>query len=44
MSYRHLEHSTDAIIEVTAPNLTTAFEVAGKSVVDTIIDPSKIEE
>ena len=44
MSYRYLEHSTDAIIEVTAPNLTTAFEVAGKSVVETIIDPSKIEE
>ena len=44
MSYRHLEHSTDAIIEVSAPNLTTAFEVAGKSVVETIIDPSKIEE
>ena len=44
MSYRHLDHSTDAIIEVTAPNLTTAFEVAGKSVVETIIDPSKIEE
>ena len=44
MSYRHLEHSTDAIIEVTAPNLTTAFEVAGKSAVETIIDPSKIEE
>ena len=33
MSYRHLEHSTDVIIEVTAPNLTTAFEVPGKSVV-----------
>ena len=44
MSYRHLEHSTDAIIEVTAPNLSAAFEVAGKSVVETIIDPSKIEE
>jgi len=44
MSYRHLEHSTDAIIEVTAPDLTTAFEVAGKSVVETIIDPSNIEE
>ena len=44
MSYRHLEHSTDAIIEVTAPNLTTAFEIAGKSVVETIIEPSKIEE
>ena len=44
MSYRYLEHATDAIIEVTAPNLSTAFEVAGKSVVETIIDPSKIEE
>ena len=44
MSYRHLEHSTDVIIEVTAPDLITAFEIAGKSVVETIIDPSKIEE
>ena len=44
MSYKHLEHSTDVIIEVTAPNLNSAFEVAGKSVVETIIDPSKIEE
>ena len=44
MSYRHLEHSTDAIIEVTAPDLTSAFQVAGKSVVETIIDSSKIEE
>ena len=44
MSYKHLEHSTDVIIEVTAPNLSSAFEVAGKSVVETIIDPSKIEE
>ena len=44
MSYRHLEHATDAIIEVTAPDLTSAFEVAGKSVVETIIDPSNIEE
>ena len=33
MSYRHLEHSTDAIIEVIAPNLKNAFEVAGMSVV-----------
>ena len=44
MSYRHLEHSTDVIIEVTAPDLITAFEIAGKSVIETIIDPSKIEE
>ena len=44
MSYRHLEHATDAVIEVTAPNLTRAFEVAGMSVVETILDPSKIDE
>lgn len=44
MSYRYLEHSTDAIIEVIAPNLTNAFEVAGMSVVETIIDSSKIDE
>ena len=44
MSYRHHEHATDAVIEVTAPNLTRAFEVAGMSVVETILDPSKIDE
>ena len=44
MSYRHLEHSTDAVIEVTAPNLQNAFEIAGKSVVETILDSSKIDE
>ena len=42
MSYRYLEHSTDAIIEVIAPNLTKAFEIVGKSVVQTILDDSKI--
>ena len=44
MSYKHLEHSTDAIIEVTAPNLQNAFEIAGKSVVETILDSSKIDD
>ena len=44
MSYRHLEHSTDAVIEVTAPNLQNAFEIAGKSVVETILDSSKIDK
>ena len=44
MSYKHLEHSTDAIIEVTAPNLQNAFEIAGKSVVETILDSSKIDK
>ena len=44
MRYKYLEHSTDAIIEVTAPNLTKAFEIAGRSVVQTIMDDSKIDE
>jgi len=44
MSYKNLEHSTDALIEVRASNLTEAFEVAGKSVIQTIMDDSKIDE
>jgi len=44
MSYRHLEHSTDAFIEVKAKNLEEAFSVAGKSVVETIIDLKNIQE
>ena len=44
MIYKYLEHSTDALIEVKAPNLTKAFEVAGQSIVQTIIDDSKIDE
>ncbi len=37
-------HATDAFIEVTASSLIQAFEVAGYSVIDTILDNSKIEE
>ena len=44
MSYKVLDHATDAFIEVTASSLTEAFKVAGDSVVDTILDNSKIEE
>ena len=44
MSYKTLEHATDAIIEVTADNLKEAFETAGISVIDTILDSSKVEE
>tara|TARA_B100000029_G_scaffold157012_1_gene152259 strand:- start:2230 stop:2643 length:414 start_codon:yes stop_codon:yes gene_type:complete len=44
VSYKYLEHSTDALIEVTASNLTKAFEIAGRSVVQTIMDDSKIDE
>ena len=44
MSYKVLDHATDAFIEVTASSLTEAFKVAGDSVVDTILDNSKIDE
>ena len=44
MSYKTLEHTTDAIIEVTADNLKEAFEIAGISVIETILDISKVDE
>ncbi len=44
MSYKYLEHSTDAFIEVKAKTLEEAFLVAGKSVVGTIIDLKNIQE
>jgi len=44
MSYKYLEQSTDAFIEVKAKTLEEAFSVAGKSVVDTIIDLKNIQE
>lgn len=44
MSYKSLEHATDAIFEVTAPNLEEAFVVAAKSVIETILDINSIEE
>jgi SHS2 domain-containing protein len=39
-----LEHATDAIIEVEASTLEEAFVLAGKSVVDTILDSKLVEE
>jgi len=44
LSYRTLEHATDAIIEVTAENLKDAFQIAGISVIETILDISKVDE
>ncbi len=44
MSYKYLEHATDALIEVKAKTLEEAFMVAGKSVVETIIDLDNIQE
>ena len=44
MGYRYLEHTTDALIEVTANTLEEAFENAGISVVNTIADIKSVEE
>ncbi|MEM3065515.1 MAG: archease [Candidatus Nitrosotenuis sp.] len=44
MSYRYLDHATDAFIEVEAANLEEAFEVAARSVVETILDVNTVEE
>ena len=44
MGYRYLEHTTDALIEVTANTLEEAFENAGISVIDTIVDIKSVEE
>jgi len=44
LSYKSLEHATDAIFEVNASNLEEAFVVAAKSVIETILDTSTIDE
>ena len=44
MSYKTLEHATDAVIEVTAKNLKEAFQIAGISVIEIILDSSKVDE
>jgi SHS2 domain-containing protein len=44
MTYRNLEHMTDAFIEVSGATLDEAFEAAGMSVVDTILDISLVDK
>ncbi|MDE1830140.1 MAG: archease [Thaumarchaeota archaeon] len=44
MTYRYLEHMTDAFIEVTGQTLEEAFEIAGIAVVDTILDVRSVEK
>ncbi len=44
MSYKILDHATDAFIEVTAKNLEEGFQVAAQSVIETTLDPSTIQE
>jgi SHS2 domain-containing protein len=43
MAYRDLDHMTDAFIEVTGGTIDEAFENAGISVVDTIVDIKSVE-
>ena len=42
MSYRFLEHPTDAVVEVTAPTLKEAFLKAAESVVDLTLDTGTV--
>jgi SHS2 domain-containing protein len=44
LSYKILDHVTDAVIEITASNLKEAFTVAGQSVVDITLDSKLVEE
>lgn len=44
MSYRFLDHSTDAFIEVTAGDTKEAFSVAADAVIGLTLDQSSVEE
>lgn len=44
MSYKFLDHATDAIIEVTAKNLKEAFTVTADAVINLTLDQDTVEE
>jgi len=44
LSYKFLDHTTDAIIEVTAKNLKEAFSVTADAVINLTLDQDKVEE
>lgn len=44
MSYKQLDHATDAFIEVTGYDLEEAFTEAGNSVVEITLDRDSVEE
>ena len=44
MSYKFLDHATDAIIEVTAKDLKEAFQVAANAEINLTLDQDKVEE
>ena len=44
MSYKFLDHATDAIIEINAKDLKEAFSVAANAVINLTLDQDKVEE
>jgi len=44
LSYKLLDHATDAVIEVTASDLAEAFVIAANSVIETTLDRDTVEE
>ena len=44
MSYKFLDHATDAIIEVTAKDLKEAFAVAADAEINLTLDQNRVEE
>ena len=44
MSYRFLDHATDAIIEITAKNLKEAFLIAADAEINLMIDQHTVKE
>jgi len=44
LSYKFLDHATDAIIEVTAKDLKEAFTVAADAEINLTLDQDKVEE
>ncbi len=44
MSYKLLDHATDAVIEVTASDLSEAFVTVANSVIETTLDRDTVEE
>ncbi|MEM4278481.1 MAG: archease [Candidatus Nitrosocaldus sp.] len=44
MSYRMLEHMTDALVEVEADTLEEAFALAARALVDVMVDVNRVEE
>ena len=44
MSYKFLDHATDAIIEINAKNLKEAFSTAADAVINLTLDQDKVEE